>query len=426
MIEKKVFFESINVNARDSKIRGLLFDINKDLFNRYANNLKTEEYICVCSGGTTSNCARNDFITLDLRKKFNLISYDKETEIVRVGGGVLMKDLLNNLNNHNRNFPIGLSNLPGMGYILTGGVSPLSRKHGLAIDKIVTLQGYLGNGKYFSLNKNKLQKDEIKLWEAIRGAAPFLSVVTEIGLKTIKSSPISVLGGFLEEKELREVIKISESFPNNISLQWIFTDKIYIYIVAEINSETDKINFEKYLKVFAKFSELNHTSYESFNLIKFFPSELELFELNYNFHSEVISLLGKDLKKNVNSFIEILSEINKNRPNRSCYVACQQLGGKTKFENDLPSFFVHRESSWKPWIFASWEKNNKVEKEISINWMIESWGKLKLFFPNIHLAQLHNHLNSHQEELNRAFDKKLDKLRILKNFCDPSGILPPL
>ena len=58
--------------------------------------------------------------------------------------------------------------------------------------------------------------------------------------------------------------------------------------------------------------------------------------------------------------------------------------------------------------------------------MIESWSKLKKLFPNIHLAQLHNHLQTHDEEVTRAFDRKIDKLKDLKNFCDPSGILPPL
>ena len=35
-----------------------------------------------------------------------------------------MGDLLNHLQKYNRSFPIGLSKLPGAGYILTGGVSP--------------------------------------------------------------------------------------------------------------------------------------------------------------------------------------------------------------------------------------------------------------------------------------------------------------
>ncbi len=417
----------INTNARDSQIKNIYFDLEKDLFSKEKLNINHDQYICICSGSTTSSCAKDDFITLDLRKEYNQITLNKTTEIVSVGGGVLMKDLLTQLDLDDRVFPIGLSNLPGMGYVLTGGVSPLSRRYGLAIDNIEFINGYFGNGNYFSFHKNELNNDDEKnIFEALKGAAPFLAIVTEIGLKTIKKNPILILDGLVNQTELAEIIDIAEDFPNNMSLQWIFADKIYITIVAEIKTEADSINIEKYLKIFNKFSSINSKTYKSFNQIQFFPRELELFEFNLNFHSEVMSLLGEDLNKNINQFVKIISEINKNKPNKCCYVACQQLGGSTKAAASNPSLFVHRNSSWKPWIFASWERNNLEEKENSINWMNESWCKLKPLFPNIHLAQLHNHLHSHEEELIRAFDNKLGKLKFLKNFCDPSGILPPL
>ena len=58
--------------------------------------------------------------------------------------------------------------------------------------------------------------------------------------------------------------------------------------------------------------------------------------------------------------------------------------------------------------------------------MNESWNRLRRFFPYIHLAQLHNHLNSHQDELKLAFGSKLNELKDLKRIYDPSNILPPL
>ena len=44
-----------------------------------------------------------------------------------------------------------------------------------------------------------------------------------------------------------------------------------------------------------KFPTLEKNFYENFNKINFFPKELNLYELNANNHSEVISLLGEDL-----------------------------------------------------------------------------------------------------------------------------------
>ena len=64
-----------------------------------------------------------------------------------------MGDLSDFLFKHNRSFPIGLSGKTGMGYILTGGISPLSRSRGLAIDQIIEIKGFWGNGKKFHLSR---------------------------------------------------------------------------------------------------------------------------------------------------------------------------------------------------------------------------------------------------------------------------------
>ena len=121
-----------------------------------------------------------------------------------------------------------------------------------------------------------------------------------------------------------------------------------------------------------------------------------------------------------------MKEIIKDKPNNSCYIASQQLGSKTKEIDQESSFFIHRKSTWKPWIYASWKKEDLKEKEIVLNWMNVSWKKLKKFFPHIHLAQIHTHLNSHEEEVHLSFAKSLDELKTLKNICDPESILPPL
>ena len=123
-----------NINSSDAQVKNLIYKIKDDLFNSHYKSSSKSEYLCVCSGGTTSSCARNGLITLDLRKEYNHIHLDEERNLIKIGGGVIMKDLMNVLENHNKTFPIGLSKLPGAGYILTGGISPMSRRYGLAID----------------------------------------------------------------------------------------------------------------------------------------------------------------------------------------------------------------------------------------------------------------------------------------------------
>ena len=415
-----------NINSRDALFKELIYNIDDSLFNNDSSLRDDFIHLCICSGGTTSSCAKNGFTTLDLRKNYNKIYLDREKNLVTIGGGVIMGDLLNHLEKHNRSFPIGLSKLPGAGYVITGGVSPLSRAYGLAIDNIESIKGFLGNGSYISLNKNQISQKQKLLWEAIKGAAPFFSIITEIGLKTIQSNPIQIIEGFVNTTELSEIIQLSEGFPESISLQWIYAERIYIYIFSEFKDNTERKRIKEYLRPLEKFHTLEKKLYKNFNEINFFPKELELFELNSNNHSEVISLLGEDLKDNITIFIQYLVEIMASKPNKSCYVASQQLGCKTKELNQGSSFFVHRESTWKPWIYASWSKNDLQEKKAVMNWMYKSWRKLKRFYPNIHLAQLHNHLNSHKEEITLAFGNRIDELKTLKNIYDPQGILPPL
>ena len=426
MKENNNLIEVPNINSSDAQVKKVIYKVEDNVFNRDFKSVSKSEYLCVCSGGTTSSCARNGLITLDLRKEYNEIHLEKEKNLIKIGGGVIMKDLMNYLEKHNKTFPIGLSKLPGAGYILTGGISPMSRRYGLAIDNIESIKGYLGNGSFISLEKSHLNSTQKLIWRGIKGAAPFLAIITEIGLKTFNSYPIQITEGFVDENELSNIINLAESFPENLSLQWIFAEKIYVYIFAEIKNNRDKEIINTYLKKFEKFASLKSGIYNHYNQINFFPKELDLFELNKNNHSEVISLLGGDLQNDIQIFVNCMKEIIQDKPNSSCYVASQQLGAKTKEIDPYSSFFIHRTSTWKPWIYASWEKNNFKEKEIVLNWMNESWKKLKIFFPKIHLAQIHNHLDSHQEEVRLSFGERLQELRTLKNICDPERILPPL
>jgi len=270
----KNLLEVPNINSKDAKLKKLIYDVDNTLFNEDNYSKEKFEHLCVCSGGTTSSCAKNGFTTLDLRKNHSKIHIDRESNLVTIGGGVIMGDLVNHLQKHKRSFPIGLSKLPGAVYILTGVVSPLSRAYGLAIDNIESIKGFLGNGKFISLRKNQISPEKQLIWEAIKGAAPFFSIITEIGLKTIQSNPIKVIEGFVNPNELSEIIKLSEEFPENISLQWIYAQKIYIYIFVELKNNLEDKRTEECILLLDKFPTLERQFYENFNKINFFTKEL--------------------------------------------------------------------------------------------------------------------------------------------------------
>ena len=142
-------------------------------------------------------------------------------------------------------------------------------------------------------------------------------------------------------------------------------------------------------------------------------------------HSEVIGLLGSAWQESNPKVLKIIQNLINKKPHKSCYIASQQLGGTTHF-NDLETSFVHRNSIWKPWINGSWEAHNQSNRQKTLEWMNECWLNLEFICPGVHLAQIHPHLEWHEKELSIAFNDWLPKLQELKKMRDPRNVMPPL
>ena len=83
-----------NINSKDAKLKKLIYEVDESLFHEDNYSNEEFEHLCVCSGGTTSSCAKNGFTTLDLRKNHNKIYLDRKTNLVTIGGGVIMLSLI--------------------------------------------------------------------------------------------------------------------------------------------------------------------------------------------------------------------------------------------------------------------------------------------------------------------------------------------
>ncbi len=310
-----------------------------------------------------------------------------------------------------------------MGYILTGGISPLSRSRGLAIDQIMEIKGYWGNGEKFNLIRPNTQKESIFEWKALCGAAIFLGIITKVKLKIQPLRPILSWTANLSFSQLSECINQAESWPNSLSFQWIYGEYIFAHAVGEIiNTEDESIllsflerlPFSRNRKII-KVNNMNSLPNLSFGNNKNTISN----------HSEVLGLLSPAWQENNIKVLNIIQNLINKRPNKSCYVASQQLGGLTH-SNDLDTSFIHREAIWKPWINGAWEAFDNSKREKALKWMEESWNNLEFICPGVHLAQIHPHLPWHQKELSSAFKDWLPKLQELKSIYDPNNVMPPL
>jgi len=133
--------------------------------------------------------------------------------------------------------PTGLSGLPGSGFILTGGMGPLSRSVGLAVDHVESIQGVWGNGQPFALSSSDATPEEQMRWRALLGAGLFLAVVTDLEMRTLPSVALAISQGCTTRQALATCITAAEDCPEGLSLQWCWADQLEVMLVARCDDQ---------------------------------------------------------------------------------------------------------------------------------------------------------------------------------------------
>jgi hypothetical protein len=317
-----------------------------------------------------------------------------------------MGDVLQALLPHGRSISTGLSGLPGLGYVLTGGMGPRSRALGLAIDHLLEIRGVWGNGEEFWLQRQ--HDGDTAEWRALCGAAPFLAVVTEVRLLTHPLIPLWVEQCRASSDALPDWMNEAEASDPSISLQWHWGD-------------ADQLDI---LRVYDQDPGLG--GMQCIEGLHQLPALVVPRPGAQRVHFEVVGLLGPARAADWNECMPLLRDCMRRRPHPSCSLSCQQLGGATSRVPIGLTSFHHRDAVWKPWITAGWVAGDLAMRQRSLRWLEELWSVLQPLCPGVHLAQLHDHLPFHQRELEQAFGESLPGLKALKKKVDPAGNLPPL
>ena len=389
-----------NPQAADAPVAGILSPGPQDLSDLLRGWSGTRPLL-ISSGGTSSRCAAEQHWTLNLRPAFGAISVEPSGRSIRIGAGCRMGEVLEALVPHQRTIPAGLSAWPGMGYVLTGGIGPLARTHGLAIDQLLQMRGVWGNGDPFVLDRS----DDTR-WRALCGAAAFLAVVSEVTLATQPLQPLWIQQGSMAAAALPERMACAESSPEHSSLQWHWgADDELQWLLVHQQSEP----LAQRIEGLHQLPPLTGPSSGTERL-----------------HGEVVGLLGPAAASAWSSVMPSLKRLMRHRPHPGCSLSAQQLGGATSRIPSSASAFVHRDAVWKPWITAVWPAGDRAARERSLVWLEELWDQLEPICPGVHLAQLHHHLPWHQRELRLAFAERLNGLRDLKAQLDPDDNLPTL
>ena len=422
-----------NPLADDSHPAGWISSDAITLSNLISQGIQPTPLI-VCAGGTSSRCAADGLWTVDLRARHRQLIINEEREEVEIGTGLTMAEVLQGLQPRGRSIPVGLSTIPGCGFVLTGGIGPLTRSQGLALDHIVGLRGIWGNGNTFDLSEPANQasigtehdNEAHRQWRGLLGAAPFLAIVTAIRLRMQKVTPLAVWRRICSVPQLAVAIEAAETWDHSASLQWAWNDNIELFITCCADDPAAMEAMQSLRTHLGYSPESSMAIVAGQHAQPAFGTMARAADPQERIHSEVISRPGPAWGQRLPSLMADLKELMNNRPHAGCQISAQQLGGVSAQIPVSRTSFIHRNAIWKPWINATWMACDAKGQESALAWLMRANNLLSDYCPGVHLAQIHPHLSCHHQELNDAFKNWLPGLNQLKSQMDPFGLLPPL
>ncbi|KAE8350534.1 D-lactate dehydrogenase [Aspergillus coremiiformis] len=142
---------------------------------------------------------KHQTVGVDVRL-INYVDVEHDSRTARVGGGILIGDLIRKL--HERGLATAVGTVSAVGYVgwaLYGGYGPYSARFGLGVDQILKAKVINSQGR--------LEEADADLLKGIRGAGGAFGVVVEVTVPVHKVDRILAGVVFFESEDLPAVIR---------------------------------------------------------------------------------------------------------------------------------------------------------------------------------------------------------------------------
>jgi FAD/FMN-containing dehydrogenase len=140
--------------------------------------------------GVSGKATVDDGLMIDL-SAMNSVEVDPDARRARTGGGALLGELVGSAQEHGLALPVGMIGHTGVGGLtLGGGMGWLTRKHGLTIDNLVSVEIVTADGQI----RRASADENPDLYWAVRGGGGNFGVVTEFEFELHPVGPMIQVG----------------------------------------------------------------------------------------------------------------------------------------------------------------------------------------------------------------------------------------
>ena len=385
--------------------------------------------LMVRSGGHSRFCAADGALVLDLSAHFTSIELD--ADCVRVQGGVGMGALLQALAPHGRMLPVGTHATPGFGLLLMGGIGHLSRSLGLTLDSITALRGVRADGTPFVMQGDG--QDPIA-WRMLRGAAPFLAVITEATLRTHERRPLDVRRSLNALEEFQDRLESAEALPHSRSCSFVLgvppdsTQAAVLSYVVNVVEDSGDSTIESDCSDVWRQRVMGLEELPDFNMPGHdgsLPAE---------------PMADTDRRRRLRSWIHaisvesgrtqplatILTTAIQRAPNPLCRIDLQHIGGAVRDQPMQSSAYRGRNAEWSIVISGLWHPDESSAADVVKQWSDDLFDALASLSSHVYLVERHPGTIRYARQLQLAYGPDLELLQTLKCQWDPDRILPTL